>query len=65
MIVVSMRHAWRRHRVLSPLGGGGRGSEMGGERRDISGGRGQAAGGACARGRGHGGVDALLSFIIE
>lgn len=46
-------------------GGGGRGSEMGGERRDISGGRGRAAGGACARGRGHGGVDALLSFIIE
>jgi hypothetical protein len=48
-------------RVVS-AGGGGRGSGMGGERVIFLGG-GQR--GASARGRGHGGVDALLSFIIE
>jgi hypothetical protein len=62
MVVASTSHAWRRHRALSPLGGGGRGSGMGGERVIFLGG-GQR--GASARGRGHGGVDALLSFIIE
>jgi hypothetical protein len=54
MVVVLMRHTWRRHRALSPLGGGGRDSEMGGERCDISGGRerGRAAGGCLREGAG-------------
>jgi hypothetical protein len=58
VVVASTRHAWRKHHVLSLLGGGGRGGGMGGERAIFLGGQ---AAGASMRRRGHRGVEIMVA----